>query len=115
MKRNLVFLMLLILLYLIPTVVLKASYGDSYSIWQGEDCWLPDQSGGWVRHGEPTSPMPTQPSVNIPVYQQYLPIFIPMLVLVLFLLTPLSRLLDDNPEDEEAGKDEEVDEKTEIE
>ncbi len=101
MKRNLVLLMALILLYLVPSLILKAAYGPSYSVWQGENCWLSDQSGGWVRHGEPVDPMPTQPSVNIPTYQQYVPIFLPMLVLILFLFTPLSRLLQDKHMDED--------------
>ncbi len=94
MRKNVIFLIVIILLYLVPALILSAVYGPSFGFLSGEDCWRPDGSGGWVKHGNPTDPAPAEASVNIPVIIRYLPIFLPGLVLILFLFTPLSNLLD---------------------
>lgn len=94
MKRNVIFLLILILLYLVPALTLKAVYGPSYNLLLTENEWQPDGQGGWVQVGEPTSPMPDKPSVMVPYALQYIPILLPGLVLIVVLLTPLSRLLE---------------------
>ena len=96
-------LMGVILLYLLPALALKAVYGPSYSMWSGEDEWVPDGNGGWIKHGHPESPQPNQPSVDVPLTLQYIPIFLPALLLILFLFTPLKKHLESKPveEDEE--------------
>ncbi|MCX6834136.1 MAG: hypothetical protein NTW07_03215, partial [candidate division Zixibacteria bacterium] len=60
----------------------------------GEDCWMPDGAGGWLAHGHPADPAPAERSINVPLILQYLPIFLPALVLILFTLTPLRRKLE---------------------
>ena len=94
MKNNLLLLVAVILLYLVTSMVLSAVYGPSYGFLSGEDSWLPDGRGGWIEHGHPSAPPPSEPSVEVPFIVRYLPIFIPGAVLILFLFTPLSRFLD---------------------
>jgi len=94
MKNNLILLIVVILLYLVPSLILSAVYGPSFGFLSGEDSWRPDGQGEWVKHGSPAGPPPAEPSVNIPIPVKYLPIFLPGLVLILFLFTPLSRYVD---------------------
>jgi hypothetical protein len=94
MKKNLYLLAGVIALYLVSSVVLQGIYGPSYGFLSGEDCWVADNSGGWVKHGNPTDPMPTGPSVDVPLGMRYVPIFLPAALLILFYLTPLSRLIE---------------------
>jgi hypothetical protein len=94
MKNNLILLIIVILLYLVPSLILSAVYGPSFGFLSGEDSWNPDGHGGWVQHGSPAGPPPTEPSVKVPFALRYLPIFLPGLVLILFLFTPLSRYVD---------------------
>ena len=101
-----------ILLYLIPSLVLKATYGPSYPFMQGEDCWIPDGQSGWVAHGAPLGPPPELPSEEIPLWSQYLPILLPVLPIILIMFTPLSAWIDRRYEDE-APVDEEDAEPTE--
>lgn len=84
----------LILLYLLLSVFLQAIYGPSFGFLSGEDAWVPAGSGGWVRHGAPSGPPPDQPSIDVPITVRYIPILVPGLILLLFLFTPLSRLLE---------------------
>jgi hypothetical protein len=113
--RNSIFLILgLAVLYLGLSLALTGIYGPSYGFLQGEDCWIPDSSGGWVKHGNPASPAPEQPSRNVPLPVQYLPILIPGLVLAIFLFTPLRHKLEpviaakepvaESPPDDSAGQ-----------
>ncbi len=98
--RNTLFLLVgVIALYLVLAVGLQIIYGPSYGFLSGEDCWRPDGQGGWVKHGEPSDPPPAEPSQNIPIPVQYLPIFVPGLLLCAFLFTPLSKKLQ-TPEPE---------------
>lgn len=99
MRRNVIFLLILILLYLIPALSLKAVYGPSYNLLLTEDEWKPDGQGGWIKVGEPSSPPPTETSVRVPFVLQYVPILLPGLVLIVVLLTPLSRVLEAKKED----------------
>lgn len=94
MKARVLLLVALVLLYLIPSLILQAVYGPSYGFLSGEDRWMPDGSGGWVMRGTPTEPMPQEESRYIPILLVYLPIFLPAFVLILFLFTPLSRMLE---------------------
>ena len=105
MKRTALLLVAVILLYLIPSAILQLAYGPSYGFLSGEDSWVPDGQGGWVAHGSPSGQAPSSASVNIPVLLRYLPIFLPAAVLILFYLTPLSKLLQEKkpPIDESAG------------
>ena len=101
MKANLYLLIGVIVLYLAPALAIKAVYGPSYSVWEGENCWIPDAKGGWAKQGEPTDPAPDQPSAVVPISILYIPIFLPTMLLVLFMFTPLSRKLErkKNPQD----------------
>lgn len=93
--RNAVLLLIgIVLLYLIPSLLLQAIYGPSYGFLSGEDCWLPDGKGGWMKHGHPASPRPDVPSVQVPISVRYIPIFLPASLLILFMFTPLKKYLD---------------------
>lgn len=105
MKKNLYLLAGIIFLYLASSAVLQGIYGQSFGFLNGEDYWAPDNAGGWVKHGNPTSPMPVEPSVDVPVLVRYIPIFLPATLLILFYLTPLSRLIEPPPPKEEAAGD----------
>ncbi len=94
MRNRLFLLLAIVALYLLTSLGLNAIYGPSYPFLSGEDCWLPDGNGGWRAHGSPADPAPSEPSVNVPLLFNYLPIFIPAILLVLFLFTPLRRKLD---------------------
>ena len=98
MRNNLFLLLGVIILYLAPAMVLKATYGESYSMWQDEDCWVPDGERGWRQNGQPPNPMPTEPSVEVPIAISYIPIFLPALLLVHFLFTPLNKYIASKPD-----------------
>ncbi len=106
MKKNLYLLAGIIVLYLGSSMVLQGIYGPSYGFMAGEDCWVADNAGGWVRHGNPVSPMPAEPSVNVPIGVRYIPIFLPAALLILFYLTPLSRKLEPPPQAPKVDKEE---------
>jgi len=99
MSKKLILLLGIILLYLAPSVILQFTYGPSYGFMSGEDSWIAGDNGTWVKHGNPQNPMPTEPSVQVPILVRYIPIFLPAVLLILFYLTPLSRKLEpDKPE-----------------
>jgi len=93
-----ILLVILIALYFGTSFVLNLIYGDSFPFLAGEDYWEPDSNGGWVMHGYPSSEMPEESSVNFPIIIHYLPIFVPALVLIIFLFTPLGKLLEKTQE-----------------
>lgn len=97
MRNKVIFLIAVVLLFLIPSLALQAIYGPSYGFLSGEDCWQPDGQGGWVPHGQPRSPAPEEPSVNVPIVVRYIPIFLPGFLLFLFLFTPLTKHLETRP------------------
>jgi hypothetical protein len=72
-------------------------YGPSFPFLSSEDCWVPDGQGGWMAHGHPSDPAPAQPSVNVPLLFNYVPIFLPGILLILFTLTPLRKRLETKP------------------
>jgi hypothetical protein len=94
MRNGLLLLIGVVLLYLASSLVLQGIYGPSYGFLQGEDSWVPDGRGGWTEHGSPTTPPPAVPSVHVPIMVRYLPIFLPALLLILFLFTPLKGHLE---------------------
>lgn len=97
MKRTLLLLTGVILLYLAPSLVLEAVYGPSYAFPPSEDYWMPDGNGGWIAHGSPSGERPDQPSVTVPMALHYVPLFLPALLLVLFLFGPWSRYMKSAP------------------
>jgi hypothetical protein len=106
MKRNIILLVILIVLYFGTSFVLNLIYGDSFPFLAGDDFWEPDGNGGWVEHGDPNSEMPTEQSINFPIIIYYLPVFVPALVLFLFLFTPLGKLLEKTSEVKNDNKEE---------
>ena len=97
MKRTLLLLTGVILLYLAPSLVLEIVYGPSYTFPPSEDYWKPDGNAGWVAHGSPSGEPPDQPSVKVPLALHYVPLFLPALLLVLFLFGPWSRYMKSAP------------------
>jgi hypothetical protein len=85
MRKTIIYIVVIILLFLIPALILRAMYGPSYYFLSGEDCWMPDGIGGWVKHGAPYRPLPQEPSVNIPLAVMYIPVFLPGLLIVFIL------------------------------
>jgi len=105
--RNVVLLLIgIILLFLVSSLMLQAIYGQSYGFLQGEDRWVPDGSGGWTRHGHPTAPEPDVPSVEVPLAVRYIPIFLPALLLILFMFTPLRKHVETRSPEPEADSPE---------
>ena len=94
MRKKIFLLLGIIGLYLLTSLTLSLVYGPSCPFLAGEDCWIPDGSGGWQAHGHPDGPAPAELSTNIPFILQYLPIFLPALLLILFTLTPLRRKIE---------------------
>ena len=97
MQRWLLLILGLILLYLLPSLLLQAVYGDSYGFMAPDNFWTPDGQGGWQMKGFHDTPMPTEPSLNVPVFLQIVPFLLPLLLLLLFLLSPLSSFMDREP------------------
>ena len=98
MKNNLILLVGVIILYLVPSLILQGLYGPSYGFMSGEDSWVGDGHGGWIKHGNPDSPAPESPSIEVPVGVRYIPIFLPAALLIAFLFTPLRRKLESKKE-----------------
>jgi hypothetical protein len=97
MRKQLLLLAGIIVLYLASSLVMHVIYGPSFPFLSSEDCWVPDGQGGWMAHGHPSDPAPAQPSVNVPLLLNYVPIFLPGILLILFTLTPLRKRLEVKP------------------
>jgi len=54
MRKAIIITVLILFSFLFSTLFLKAI--------SGEDCWMPDGNGGWVKHGAPAGPPPDYPS-----------------------------------------------------
>jgi hypothetical protein len=91
MLKTIFFIVVIILLFLIPALILRAMYGPSYYFLSGEDCWMPDGTGGWTKHGVPGGPPPQEPSVNIPLAIMYIPAPLPILLTAVILFISLSK------------------------
>lgn len=100
MKNSMLLLLAVIGLYLFPSMALQGIYGPSYGFMNGDNCWLPDGDGGWEAHGNPIYSQPTEPSVEVPIAVRYLPIFLPALLLMMFMFTPLKKYIDPVPQNE---------------
>ncbi|MBU8933302.1 MAG: hypothetical protein KOO62_04775 [candidate division Zixibacteria bacterium] len=99
MKNSLTLLVALIGLYLALSLILHVVYGPSFGFLAGEDCWIPDGDGGWMAHGIPDSIAPDSPSMNVPLLLRYLPIYVPGLILAMFMFTPLRRFIESKPDE----------------
>ena len=86
-----------LLLYLIPAVTLQLNYGPSYGILSFNDHWVPDTHGGWKAEGFPGTFRPSEPSVNMPIFLRLIPVILPVLLVLLLFLNPLSRYVDKEP------------------
>lgn len=103
MKNALILLAAVVILFTIPSMVLKSIYGPSYTVFSGGDCWVPDNTGGWQKHGQPSGPPPEETSIAVPIALRYIPILLPAVLLILFMFTPLSRLMDRQTPEPEDG------------
>ena len=54
MQKAIIIIVLVLLSFLCTAVFFK--------VVSGEDCWMPDGQGGWVKHGVPAGPAPDYPS-----------------------------------------------------
>jgi hypothetical protein len=54
MRKTIIIIVLILFSFLLSLLFLKAI--------SGEDCWMPDGNGGWVKHGVPAGPAPDYPS-----------------------------------------------------
>lgn len=87
----------ILLLYLIPAIILQFNYGPSYGILSFENHWVPDNHGGWKAEGFPGTFRPSQPSVNVPIFLRLIPVILPVLLILLLFLNPLSHYVDKEP------------------
>ncbi len=97
MRKSVLLLVGIIALYLFTGAIMHAVYGPSFPFLSGEDSWLPDGQGGWVQHGNPSGPPPGEPSVEVPVLARYLPIFVPAVLLILVMFTPVGKVFETPP------------------
>ena len=91
MRKTIIFVVAIVLLFLIPALILRAIYGPSYFFLSGEDCWMPDGTGEWTKHGVPGGPSPQEPSINIPLVVMYIPVLLPGLLTAFVLCMSLSK------------------------
>lgn len=94
MKKSLIIIAAVILLYFGSSLAIHAVYGDSYPFMPGENRWEPDGQGSWTAIGNPTTPEPEGASELVPLPMYYIPILLPGLFLFLVLFTPLGKKLD---------------------
>ncbi len=85
------------MLYFIPAVILQITYGPSYGMLSFDNHWVPDANGGWQAKGFPGTFRPSQPSVNVPSLLRLIPVVLPVLLILLLSLNPLSRYVDKEP------------------
>lgn len=98
MPRWLLLILGVLVLFLAPSLVLKAVYGRSYEIVPSDNCWVPDGQNGWEAKGFPIERRPQLPSENVPFLLKVMPIVFPFLLILLFLLSPLAQYLDREPD-----------------
>ncbi len=68
MRKAIIIFVLVLFSFLFSAVFLKAI--------SGEDCWMPDGKGGWVKHGVPAGPPPDYSSSVTDTSQSLLPFFV---------------------------------------
>jgi hypothetical protein len=98
MPRWLLLILGVLILYLLPSLTLKVVYGRSYRMTPCENCWVPDDHGGWQAKGYPDTFRPTIPSEDVPIFLELAPYVLPLLLIILFLLSPLSQFVEREPE-----------------
>jgi hypothetical protein len=86
MRKYTLLLLVAAILFVVPSLILDEVYGPSYDFLSGEDCWVADGNGGWVKHGNPADPPPQDTSVEVPLYLRSIPVALPILFLIVFLL-----------------------------
>ncbi len=93
MRKTIIFVVAIVLLFLIPALILRAIYGPSYYFLSGHHCWMPDGNGGWVKHGPmlPNGTEPQEPSINIPLVVMYIPVLLPGLLTAFIICMSLSK------------------------
>ena len=82
MQRWLLLILGVIILYLVPSLLLQAVYGDSYGFMAPDNSWTADGQGGWKMKGFPDSPIPAEPSLNVPIFLQIAPFLLPLLLIL---------------------------------
>ena len=93
MLKTIIFIVVIILLFLIPALILRVTYGPSYHLLSGEDCWMPYGTGGWTKHGIPDGLIPQEPSMNISLGVMYIPVLLPSIVTVILLIYYFAKYL----------------------
>ena len=94
MRKTIIFMVAIVLLFLIPALILRGIYGPSYYFLSGEDCWMPDGTGEWTKHGVPGGPPPQEASINIPLLMMYIPVLLPSLLTAILLYIFFSKKLN---------------------
>jgi hypothetical protein len=74
--------------------MLEISYGPSYNFLSLDNHWVPDGSGGWKAEGFPIERRPDVKSDNIPILLRAMPFVFPILLIALYLLSPLAQLVE---------------------
>jgi hypothetical protein len=77
-----------------PALMLEISYGSSYNFLSIDNHWVPDGNGGWKAEGFPQDRRPSSPSENIPLVLKLTPFVLPVLLIALYLLSPLSQFIE---------------------
>ncbi|MGH8016062.1 MAG: hypothetical protein ACREBV_07725, partial [Candidatus Zixiibacteriota bacterium] len=83
-----------LLLYFAPALLLELSYGPSYNLISFDNHWVPDGHGGWKAVGFPDHRRPSVPSENIPLFMRIVPILLPLLSVLLYCISPLSKYVE---------------------
>ncbi len=93
MRKTIIFVIAIILLFLIPALILRAIYGPSYYFLSGHHCWIPNGNGEWVKHGPmlTNDTEPHEPSIKIPFVVMYIPVLLPGLLTIFILCMSLSK------------------------
>jgi len=97
MPRWLWLILGLALLFVIPALILHITYGPSYGFLSYDDHWVPDGNSGWKAEGFPDHRRPSESSVNVPFFLRLVPVVLPILLIVLFIASPLSHYVDREP------------------
>lgn len=83
-----------VLLYFAPAVLLEIAYGPSYQLFSLDNHWVPDDNGGWKAEGIPDERRPSAASEKIPLFLKVMPFVLPILLIALYLISPLSQLVE---------------------
>jgi len=98
MRRWLLLILGVIVLFLIPSLILQFVYGPSYGFLSYNNHWVPDGQGGWQAKGFPDTFRPSAPSVNVPLFLRIIPFALPLLLILLYIISPLSQYVEREPD-----------------